>query len=554
MERSESNEVVPERFELHGPSPGSTHPFSFLGAPGIGAEVARSTEADGPEADPRDVGRTRREARPHILCRRPTTACLPIVRTVLAAFLGVAAFAAPVGAQSNPTDALPGATETRSPVYVTLEGWDRRVRLAVWDRSHAYGGLFYDRGLLRRWTPKMDDEYTLDLDAIRPTPADDARFYSYPNGFRTSAGSITTVRFAIESEFRMSTPLAGPLSLEVRGVQQEDLQARRAAVELGYHVEVGRGHRLGVRHSFASAKEDLDLELVYGYETARLGVEVSAGRLDVINNVVHDKLNPVPQQADTLRVYETPPYWLATRLTAPVGPVRFEATGGLAPSSHANVRVQTDEQVRFAFDSGFAYGGALAEAEVVGPALVVGAIVQGARSASARATPPDAEEPADYASQQTEQTGGLFGLGRWRFVRAEAWWTRSRVTDRQEGTAFGGSTIHGPYDIEERWTKARLRCAWTPGETRGPTLGLEYLASLRSFPNPEDEKELREAVTPALLNASHHRLTAQVGYRFSPRSRVTFGASYDVDGDPAPFNYRIPPTYDGAYVRLQASW
>lgn len=490
---------------------------------------------------------------------------LVIVRLVLLCLLPIATGAMPGVAPPGPLGPDTTALTARSPAdlappdsvrppHVTLEGWDRRVRMAVWDRSHAYGGLFYDRGLLRRWTPKMDDEYDLDLYAIMPTLADDAAFYAAENGFRTAAGSITTVRFAIESEFRSGTRLAGPIALEVRGVQQEDLQANRAFVELGYHLDLGRGHRLGLRHSFAARKEDLDIEMVYGFRSDRLDAEASVGRLDVLNNVVHDKLNPVPQQADTLRVYEDAPYWLATRLSAPIGPVRVEAVGGFTPTARSNVRSQTDEQVRFAYDSGFAYWGALAEAEVAGPALVVGVLGRGARSNAARTTPPEIAAPSDFASRQAELSGGVFALGRWRSVRAEAWWTRSRVTDRQWGTAFAGSTIGGPYDIDERWTWRRLRLTWAPGRERGPSLGLEYLAALRGFPVDGDLQELRENVLYQLRNARHHRLSAQVGYRFSPRARITLGASYDVDRDPAPFNFRIPPVYDGAYMRLQASW
>ena len=180
-----------------------------------------------------------------------------------------------------PGPSLEVVADTVRPRHATLGGWDRRVRRAVWDRGGSYGGLYHDRGVLRHWTPEMDHEYDIDLVSIRPSLADDAAFYASGVGFRTSAGSVTTVRFAIETELRAATPLVGPLGLEASVVQQEDPQADRSFVELAYLVDVGAGHRLGVRHSFASRKMDLDAEVVYRYGGRGLDAEVSAGRLEI---------------------------------------------------------------------------------------------------------------------------------------------------------------------------------------------------------------------------------------------------------------------------------
>lgn len=473
---------------------------------------------------------------------------------MLSLLVGLLAALGPLGAgPAGGSAGGPAPPDTVAPPrHVTLEGWDRRMRLAAWDRSHAAGGLYYDRGVLRLWTRQMDHEYDLDLFSIKPTLADDAAFYAARAGFRTAAGSITTGSFVIESELRAATPLAGPLGLDVRVVQQEDLSAERAFVELGYHVDLGKGHRLGVRHSFASLKSDLDAEVVYGFRHPRLDAELSVGRLDIVNNLVNVTLVPSPVHFDTLRVYDTTPYWLAGRVSLPLGPARLEAAGGLAPRARADVFSQTDPAARFVYDSAFGYWGALAEVEAWGPALVVGATASQSQSDAARRAPAGARTPSDYAARQTETRGGVFALARWRALRAEAWWTHERRSDRQHGTAFGGSTIDKPYDVEERWDWTRLRLDWAPGRRWGPTLGLEYAAGLRSFPVEGDEQEIEREVLRFYPYGPNRRLTLRAGARFSPRADVTFGASRDLDGDPF-YNDKVR-AYDGAYVRIRAVW
>ena len=439
--------------------------------------------------------------------------------------------------------------DTTEQRYATLAGWDRRVRLAVWDRSHAYGGVYYDRGVMRRWTPDMDHEYDLDAFAVRPSLADDAAFYAAPSGLRTSAGSIFTGHFVTETELRVGVGLVGPLGLDARVVQQEDLSARRAAVELGYRLDLGRGHGVGLRHSVAEDKSDLDVEVFYRYARgARTELEVTAGRLDGLNNLVNDVLVPFPGHDDTLRVYDTTPVWLTARGSAPVGPVRVEVAGGVGPEARATVRSQTTGDPGFALTDAVAYGGVLAEgvAWARGPdRVVVGAQARAVRSATGRRSAPGSDTPADYRARQTEAEVGAFALGRWRSLRAEAWLAREVRTDRQSGTAFGGSAVAGPYGVRERWTWARVRLDWAPGE-RGPVVGGEVLSGYRAFPDPDDQRELAQ-VLRYVPTSDGRRATLRLGWRFSPRADVVFGGSVDVDRDQS-------STYDGAYVRLRAVW
>ncbi|GAB5536219.1 MAG: hypothetical protein Rubg2KO_24680 [Rubricoccaceae bacterium] len=448
--------------------------------------------------------------------------------------------------------APPVEPDTVQPRHVTLEGWDRRVRLAAWDRSRAVGGLYYDRGVLRRWTRDMDHEYDLDNFSIKPTLSDDAAFYASENGFRTAAGSITTGSFVIESEVKTGAHLIGPLDLEVRFVQQEDLSATRAGVELGYLADLGKGHRVGLRHSVASLKMDIDAELVYQFTHPKLEADLSFGRLDIANNIINEVLVPSAYHFDTLRVYQTIPYWLASRVSMPVGPVRFEAVGGISPESRADVRSQTMEQARFRYDNTFAYWGGLVESEVLTNHLVIGAMASQSQSDATRRTPPDVIARSSYTTRQTQLRGGVFALATWRAFRAEAWWMHERVADRQWGSSFAGSTIDKEYGIEERWDWTRLRLDWRPGSRWGPLVGIEYAAGLREFPVEGDQEELQREVVRQFPYGPNRRMTARLGFRFSPRADITIGASRDLDNDP--FFPDQNRRYDGTHLRIRALW
>ena len=450
---------------------------------------------------------------------------------------------------SRPAPAAPDTVRER---HATLAGWDRRVRLAVWDRSHAYGGVYYDRGVMRRWTPEMDHEYDLDAFAILPSLSDDAAFADGASGVRMSTGSVTTGHFIVESELRTGAPLVGPLGIDVRFVQQEDLSARRQAVELGYRVSLGRGHAVGLRHSVAEYKSDLDFDVFWRWgRDAVTSAEVSVGRLDGLNNLVNAVLVPFPGHDDTLRVYDTTPVWLTARGSAPLGRARVEVAGGAEVPSRATVRSQTTGDPGFAVEGAVAYAGALVEATAwddgLGNRLVVGAEARAVSSSLRRRSAAGSDTPADYDARQAEGRLGVFALARWRGVRAQAWVARERRTDRQSGTAFGGSTIAGPYDVRERWTWTRLRLDWAPGARRGPLIGGEFLAGYRGFPVPGDQDELAREVLVYYPSSDARRATLRVGYRFSPRAEVVFGGSVDVDRDQA-------SVYDGAYMHLRSVW
>ena len=110
----------------------------------------------------------------------------------------------------------------------TLSGWFNQQRLFSLDRSNTFGGFYYDRGLFKLHTPDMSTEYAIDLFRYRFTSNDDQKWYSADNGFRTTAGSLNNLLFAVHSGFKHRLQIKNGESFSIEAHQQKDLRANRA--------------------------------------------------------------------------------------------------------------------------------------------------------------------------------------------------------------------------------------------------------------------------------------------------------------------------------------
>ncbi len=434
--------------------------------------------------------------------------------------------------------------------HVTLEGWVHDLRVAAWDRSGAVGGMYFDRGVFRYRTPRMDHEYGLDKFTVGFTLAEDADFYAYRNGFRSRAVSVTTSDFAALTQLHVTTPLGEFIDLRIDAELQDDFEARRLALRLGYEVEVVEGHRVGFAHSLARAKPDMDFGLYYRYQGAHgLVAEAEVAALDGLNNMI-DGLTASPFNRDTLRNYSTAPYMFTARIASRIVPrFRGEVALGVQSRSVANVRSLSHDSLRFTYEDAFRYAGFLVEGDAWPGHLTTGAVAQFTSSTTTRRADPDALNPADYTTRQPYSRLGAFALGRWGRMHAEAWLYYDHYTDEQEGTLFGGASIDGPYLFEETRTWLRAEVGAVTGVGLGATIS--YLADLRSFPKGEGLDDRYLAFIPHRPN---HRLTLKLSYHFSDRAVFDGGASLDLDND----HFFPDPTsrsrYDGIYLRLRANW
>ncbi len=437
-----------------------------------------------------------------------------------------------------------------SPNRVTLKGWVHDLRVAAWDRAGSAGGRYFDRGVFHYRTPRMDHEYDLDMFTVGFTMAEDAAFYAFDNGFRSRAISVTTSDFATQTQIHATTALSERIALRIDSDLQDDLQARRLALRLGYEMEVAEGHTVGLTHSLARAKADMDMGGYYRFENGKhWAAEVEVIALDGLNNIIGG-LTASPFNRDTLRHYTDAPFMLSSRVSVPVLPrIRGEAAFGVQPRAKANIRSLNHDSLRFNFEDAFSYAGLLLEVEAWPGHITSGAVAKFTSSTSTRTADADARRPANYVTRQAYSRLGAFALGNWGKLHAETFVYFDHYADEQEGELFGGATVDGSYLFEEQrtWIRAKIG-AMTP---IGVDASLAYQADLRTYPEGEGLGDRYYAFIPHRPN---HRLTLSFSLPFSQNAVLDGGTTFDLDNDHFFPDPRSRSHYDGTYLRLRANW
>ena len=458
----------------------------------------------------------------------------------------LSALAFPLAAHAQPDAAGPTAT---------LSGWSDAVRTAVRDRRHAYGGLFFDRGIFRRLTPGMDHEYDLDLLTYGFTPDEDARWYASNHALRTFMGSIHRSRFATQTRFRHRVAVGARHAILLDGMQQEDLTAQRFFVEAGYGYRLGRHHHIGFSQTVAAYKPDLDLSLFYAFDHAAAGLlRVELGLLDVANDLIFDVLGADPVLEDTVRSYRRAPRLFALTWHTPVcRGFRAEVAAGIQPTARADVHSQRRTDLRFRWADRLAYAGGLFEYRHA--RVTTGLLLRHTFSRAARRSAPGARDATDYTTTQTDWSATAYALAPLpglpvSGLQAGLWLTAETYADVQRGTAFGAASIPSAMDYRERRLLLHARLHRLPAR-RGRRAGLDYYGDGRTF--ARDETLMARYLT-FLPWSPNGRLAFHAGYQVSPAVYVLAGAAYDTGGDPFYGDGRGPIRYDGGFGRLFVTW
>src|SRR5690606_37231377 len=358
----------------------------------------------------------------------------------------------------------------------SLVGWHKNVRVATLDRWHAFGGLFFDRGIFRRFTPGMDHEYDMDVLTDGFTPAEDRQWYTRDHAIRSYLGSIHRSRFATKTEARHRIELGSNGKLQVDALQQEDLTAQRFFVEIGYAHAFSDRHTGGFSQTIAAYKPDLDFTLFYNYRAPQIGrIDLQLVFLDVANNFIFDVLGTDPVLEDTVRSYDKRPllfdvYWRSTTTSR----LRWEVVAGIQRPVSARVFTQRSSDLEFRWRERLHYGGFLLEYDH--PIGTVGLYVTETSSAIARRA---TMTGTSYESAQSSRTATLYALAPiWR-LQASLWLRAERYRDRQTGDNFDAASIHSEMDYLERRLTLQARLAYVPEQ--GFRVGLEYLVDCRLF-------------------------------------------------------------------------
>lgn len=434
------------------------------------------------------------------------------------------------------------------PASVSLIGWQHDLNVALMDQSHGYGGLFYDRGLFRRYTYPMDHEFVIDLITYGFTAEHDAAWYAAPSAFRLVSGSVGTSRFASLAHFRADVPVADRQTVYLDGVLREDLVAQRAFTRLGYGYQLSPRHEVGLHQTYANYKPDLDLSVFYRYRRPALGeVTAEATFLDVANNLIYDVLEVEAVQEDTLRSYERAPLLLTLQAsTSALGRWRGELVGGWLPVVTARVASSRQPERHYDWTQRARYAGLLLEYRL--PALAVGVVARHQYASVTREAPPASVHTSDYTSTQRASSATAYGLGRLDPWRAQLWLTLEHYADEQRGTDYERATLPTDLDYRERNLLVRAEVSRQPAQS-GLRAGLTFIQLGKL--DRRDYETLADWLK-YYQNALNRRLSLHVGYQVRPGTFVVVGANYDLDGDA--FYSDAPRRYDGGFGRVAVTW
>ena len=460
----------------------------------------------------------------------------------------------------------------------TLADWVDRQRLSVLDRSHGYGGWMfsreaygfgtarqnsgrqidaqalelYDRGVFQHLTPDMDREYALDMWTYQFSLRQAFRWHAAPHGVRMYGGSIERTTGAVVTDFKQSVSADGNHRFVVQGRLQQDAVAQRALVQVGYQWDVGAGHAIGARHTFAEYKADLDAELYYQYQHASWGrVQMGITAQDLYNDFLYGTLGVSANDELLLREYGRKPFLGSISYVSPSRyALRGEVYASGQPTSEMRITAQNTPDFQFQQDEQLYFVAGLLEYAL--PFVTTGVFYQRDMNRLHRFGS-SADVRADYVARQTTQTMGAYALADWWKLQLEAQLLRSTYRDQQTGTDFGLSTVSRPVDFRETRRGATLRLRYTPA--RGwPFVGATYLTLHR--PRLEDSVVMTREWTGEWLTygQNNDRLAFTLGYDFE-RGSITLGVGYDTDQDDLPPHESGPaPGFDNGFGRLVIYW
>jgi len=455
----------------------------------------------------------------------------------------------------------------------TLMGWHQQMDITLKDRFNSREGFVTDRGAFQFYVPGMDEEYHMDVFTFGFTPQEDYIWSRAQNGFRTYLGSVNVVNFATTSELKNSIELADKHRIDVRAIQEDNLQASRLFLDLGYRYNFMSNHWVGFSHTAGGFKPDLDGTMFYQWGSVRNGMlRLDISFLDYANNFIFSGLGVDSKVSDISRVYESKPKLFTLKFISPdwIDNLRAEVVAGFQTEADAGIgelTFDTNSQITvtntFRDKEQNSYQGALLEYDM--EYITLGATFQRTNSETVRDTIESSSIDVNYQSEQTMRRLGLYLLANSENVSWQTWVNFQRYDDIQEGSQFEIATIQDTLNFKEKRIMMRNRLQWRPPH-RGIIAGIEHIMDFREF--LDDDPELDEPLDFEKMNnflssddsglsAIHDmnsRLTFIIGYQFHPRAKVEIGVGYDLDNDLNSKAEQGGQRFDDGFGRIQLRW
>jgi hypothetical protein len=464
-----------------------------------------------------------------------------------------------VAVAQEPADSSRLALHDPFEYRTTIEGWAESRRHLVLDRKHSIGGRLYDRGIFRHVTPKTNREYAHEMLVQRFSSEAFNERRRARNSLLLRIGSIRRDLLAFVSRIRSRVPLDTAHALTLDAVLQQDGQATRSFLELGYTWQFAPRHALGVRHTFSEYKRDVDPTILYRYAGRRLGsAEVALTFQNLYSDILDQQLGIFPGDREVIRDYIRHPYLFSFSYASPDHlPLRGEVAGGIQPTSRAIYASQRKPEYRYRDDRRLHYLGAVLEYRY---ASVAGGFFYKRDVSRLRRVGTGENVASDYTARQQFQRFGPFLKGRWGPFQGMVRGFLGSYQDRQTGKDYSESVLPENISYDEGQHGLQGRLLYEPDS--GLSVGLEYAALRRRYAREDDPSRVGNGSIVFApwteqywgLGPSNHGLVGRIGYRFSGGELVT-GVGYDLDGDDDyPTKDLGTRRFDGAFGRLILTW
>jgi hypothetical protein len=422
----------------------------------------------------------------------------------------------------------------------TLRGWEDDARLAIFDRSGSYHGRFSDRGILQRFTERLDQEYTIDQISFGFSMVEDYAWYLDRKGARWWGGSINH-RFLVQrAEIGGTVPLGETWDFNALLSQEATLQTDRAVVRATFRKSFDDGRVVAFATGFLKAdKPEMDLELGASFRPGSGTVTVAVAALDLFSNLIYGSLQVPPRDADRILDYSTKPYTLRIAADLPVGRFfRGEVYGLYTLPASLTATAQHDTVSSFAQDERYAYVGGMFE-WTPSAKTAVGALATWLGGDLDRTSLDDTPSLDDFNLAERNAHVGVYLIQRFR----TRWLFETRVVRqwRTESRIRPDTAVASEIDYADRAWLGRTTMTYQARSGFRGELGLDF--ALRDV--------VRDADLPGDFQGRRNtRLRFDLGWYFGRTAMFVLGTNADLDQDAG----TATGWFDGGHARFQVFW
>jgi len=422
----------------------------------------------------------------------------------------------------------------------TLRGWEDDARLAIFDRSGSFHGRFSDRGILQRFTERLDQEYVLDQISFGFSLVEDYAWYLDRNGARWWGGSINH-RFLVQrAEIGGTVALGETVNFNALFSQETTLQTNRALVRATVRKSLADGRVDAFATGFLKAdKPEMDLELGASFHPGSGTVTVAVAALDLFSDLIFGGFQVPPRDADRVLDYTKNPYTLRVAADLPLGRYfRGEVYGLYMLPARLTAVAQVDTVSSFAQDERYAYAGGMFE-WTPSTKTAVGALATWVGGDLARSSLDEIPSLDDFDLAERNTHLGLYVIQRlWT-----RWLFESRVVRqwRTESRTRPDTSVAKEIDYADRAWLGRTTMTYQAPSGFRAELGFDF--ALRHV--------VRDADLPGdFLGRKNTRLRFDFGWYFGRTMMFVFGTNADLDQDSG----GATGWFDGGHARFQIFW